>query len=161
MTVSSFDPFTTFDRLFRRAAGTGMLGRESFSLPMDVYRKGEEFVVELDVPGVDPSAIDMTVERNMLTVSGEVEPRHEDVDEVVVCERPHTRFRRQIYLGENLDTERIRASYDSGVLTIRIPVSEQQRARKIEVAAEQQQRGSIDVGSSEREGGTRRGGKQS
>ena len=148
MTVSSFDPFATFDRLFRSAAGPGYRGRESLSLPMDVYRKGDEFVVELDIPGVDPQAIDMTVERNMLTVSGEVQSRHDDVDELVVCERPHARFRRQVYLGENLDTENIRASYENGVLTIRIPVSEQKRARKIEVSTEQQ--GAIDVGGAEK-----------
>jgi HSP20 family protein len=106
--------------------------------PMDVYRRGDNFVVELDIPGVDPSSIDITVERNMLTVSGEVHPRHEDADEILVCERPHVRFRRQVYLGENLDTENISAGYENGVLRITIPASREQQTRRITVQGGQQ-----------------------
>ena len=147
MTVSGFDPFSTLDRVLSRmgtASGYGTM--QNLSLPMDVYRKGDAFVIELDIPGVDPSAIDMDVERNMLTVSGEVHPRHDDVDEVVVCERPHARFRRQVYLGENLDTEQIKANYENGVLRIRIPIAETRRARKIEISSEQGGEQAIDVG---------------
>ena len=95
MTISVFDPFSTLDRvLSRMGAGSGYGTSQNLSLPMDVYRKGDEFIVEVDIPGVDPSTIDMTVECNMLTISGEVHPKHEDVDEIIVCERPHARFRR-------------------------------------------------------------------
>jgi HSP20 family protein len=148
MTVSGFDPFSTLDRVLSRmgtASGYGTM--QNLSLPMDVYRKGDAFVIELDIPGVDPSAIDMAVERNMLTVSGEVHPRHDDVDEVVVCERPHARFRRQVYLGENLDTEQIKANYENGVLRIRIPIAETRRARKIEISSVHGGEQAIDVGS--------------
>jgi HSP20 family protein len=148
MTVSGFDPFSTLDRVLSRmgtASGYGTM--QNLSLPMDVYRKGDAFVIELDIPGVDPSAIDMAVEHNMLTVSGEVHPRHDDVDEVVVCERPHARFRRQVYLGENLDTEQIKANYENGVLRIRIPIAETRLARKIEISSEQGGEQAIDVGS--------------
>jgi HSP20 family protein len=147
MTVSGFDPFSTLDRVLSRmgtASGYGTM--QNLSLPMDVYRKGDAFVIELDIPGVDPSAIDMAVEHNMLTVSGEVHPRHDDVDEVVVCERPHARFRRQVYLGENLDTEQIKANYENGVLRIHIPIAETRRARKIEISSEQGGKQAIDVG---------------
>ena len=145
--MTIFDPFSTLDRMLSRLGpGSGLGAGQSWSLPMDVYRKGDEFIVELDVPGVEPSSIDMTVERNMLTVSGEVHPRHDDVDEVIVCERPHARFRRQVYLGEDLDTDNIQARYENGVLSIRIPVREQQRARRIEVAAGAGQAAAIDVG---------------
>ena len=157
MTISAFDPFSTIDRMLSRMGTASRFGTvQNLSLPMDVYRKGDEFVVELDVPGVDPSAIDMAVERNMLTVSGEVHPKHEDVDEVVVCERPHARFRRQVYLGENLDTEKIQAKYENGVLSIRIPMAEKQRARKIEISSGQGGQQAIDVGSdstAQKEGG--------
>lgn len=147
MTISSFDPFASLDRVLSRMSRGGAVGEAmTLSLPMDVYRKGDEFVVELDIPGVDPSTVDISVERNMLTVAGEVHAKHADADELIVCERPHARFRRQVYLGENLDTEKIQASYDNGVLTIRIPVTERQRARKIEVSSKQQ--GAIDVGGS-------------
>jgi HSP20 family protein len=101
---------------------------------MDVYRRGDEFIVELDVPGVDPASMDITVERNMLTVAGEIHSRHDqDADELLVCERPHARFRRQVYLAESLDTEKISASSDNGVLRISIPVSREQQSRRIEV----------------------------
>jgi HSP20 family protein len=164
MTVSVFDPFSTLDRMLSRmGSGAGFGAVQNLSLPMDVYRKGDEFIVELDIPGVDPSTIDMAVERNMLTVSGEVHPKHEDVDEVVVCERPHARFRRQVYLGENLDTEKIQATYENGVLTIRIPVAEKQRARKIEISSGQGGQQAIDVAGSssaqKQEEGGAKGGK--
>ena len=159
MTISAFDPFSTLDRMLSRYGGGGGFGTtQTMSVPMDVYRKGDEFVVELDLPGADASKIDMTVERNMLTVSGEVHARHEDVDELVVCERPHMRFRRQVYLGENLDTENIQANFSNGVLSIRIPIAEQQRARKIEVSGGQQESQAIDVGG---EGSAQSGGGQS
>jgi HSP20 family protein len=131
MTISSFDPLLTLDRMLSRMSPAG--ASSQMAPPMDVYRRGDEFVVELDIPGVDPSSIDITVERNMLTASGELHPRHDDADEVLVCERPHVRFRRQVYLGESLDTENIGANYENGVLRITIPVSRDQQSRRITV----------------------------
>jgi HSP20 family protein len=136
MTISSFDPL--FDRMLSRMSSGFQGGQSQMAPPMDVYRRGDDFVVELDVPGGDPSSIDITVERSMLTVSGELHPRHEDVDEVLVCERPHTRFRRQVYLGETLDTENIRANYESGVLRVTIPASREQQSRRIAVEGGEQ-----------------------
>ncbi len=112
-----------------------------------MYRKGEEFIVEIDVPGMDPDKLDLTVERNMLSITGERPARHDDA-QVVLCERPHARFSRQLYLGENLDTAGVKAGYDNGVLTITIPVSQQARARKIDIGGGGG--GSIDVGGSEK-----------
>jgi HSP20 family protein len=145
MTISAFDPFSTFDRVLSRMGQGGQGAVQQLSVPMDVYRAGDEFVIEADVPGVDPSTIDMTVERNMVTIAGEVHARHQREDELLLCERPHAKFRRQVYLGDNVDTENIKANYDDGVLTIRIPVTQQQRARKIEVGSSAQR--SIDVSS--------------
>jgi HSP20 family protein len=145
MTVSGFDPFSTMDRLLGRSGFGETGGARSLGLPVDVYRSGDEFIVEVDVPGMDPSALDVTVERNMLSISGERPARHGD-REVILCERPHARFSRQLYLGENLDTEGVQASYDNGVLTITIPVSRQARARKIDIGGGGG--GPIDVGGS-------------
>jgi HSP20 family protein len=145
MTVSGFDPFSTMDRLLGRSGFGETGGARSLGLPVDVYRSGDEFIVEIDVPGMDPSALDVTVERNMLSISGERPARHTDA-ELVLCERPHARFSRQLYLGENLDTEGVKASYDNGVLTITIPVSQQARARRIEIGGGGG--GAIDVGGS-------------
>jgi HSP20 family protein len=162
MTISSFDPLFTLDRMLARMAPGFSGGASQMAPPMDVYRRGDEFVVELDVPGVDPSSIDISVERNMLTVSGEMQPRHEDADEILVCERPHVRFRRQVYLGEGLDTDNIRASDENGVLRITIPVSREQQTRRISVQGGQQagalgddqSRQPIDVGGREQQSQT-------
>jgi HSP20 family protein len=159
MTISSFDPLMTLDRMLSRMSPGFQGGSSQMAPPMDVYRRGDEFVVELDVPGVDPSSIDITVERNMLTVSGELHPKHEGVDEVLVCERPHARFRRGVYLGESLDTENIRADYENGVLRITIPVSREQQSRRITVQGgenagalgDTQSGQSIDVGASQQQ----------
>ena len=132
MTVSGFDPFSTMDRLLGRS-GFGEGATRSLGLPVDVYRSGDEFIVEVDVPGMDPSSLDVTVERNMLSISGGRPARHDDA-EVVLCERPHARFSRQLYLGENLETEGVKADYDNGVLRITIPVSQKARPRKIEIS---------------------------
>src|SRR5918995_5614875 len=113
MAVSGLDPFSTMDRLLGRS-GFGEGGSRSLGLPVDVYRRGDEFIVEVDVPGMDPEKLDVTVERNMLSISGERPPRHDDA-EVVMCERPHARFSRQLYLGENLDTDAVNATYENGV----------------------------------------------
>jgi HSP20 family protein len=146
MTVSGFDPFSTMDRLLGRS-GFGEGGSRSLGLPVDVYREGDEFIVEVDVPGMDPDKLDVTVERNMLSIIGERPARHDKAD-VVLCERPHARFSRQLYLGENLDTAGVEAGYDNGVLTIRIPVSQQARPRKIDIGSGSS--GAIDVGGSEK-----------
>jgi HSP20 family protein len=118
-------------------------GGRSFGLPVDIYRAGDEFIVEVDVPGMDPASLDLTVERNMLSVAGERPARH-DAD-VVLCERPHARFSRQLYLGEGLDTDRLQADYEGGVLVITIPISGKARGRKIEIGTRTAQQ-AIDVG---------------
>jgi HSP20 family protein len=147
MTISSFDPLLTLDRMLSRMSPGFQGGSSQMAPPMDVYRRADEFVVELDIPGVDPSSIDITVERNMLTVSGELHARHDDADEVLVCERPHVRFRRQVYLGESLNTDDIGANYESGVLRVTIPVSREQQSRRITVQGGEQA-GALGEGSS-------------
>ena len=137
MAIMRWDPFAEVDRMLELAAGRVSNGGQAPTrgMPMDVYRKGDEYVVEMDLPGIDPSSIDISLERNMLTVEAESHTTHEQADEVVVCERRHVRYRRQLYLGDNVDTDDVRASYENGVLVVRIPISTQQRPRKVEVAA--------------------------
>ena len=125
------DPFRDLDRLTQQVLGTTA---RPAAMPMDAYRDADTFVVELDLPGVDPESIDLGVERNVLTVHAE---RHstsgEDV-ELLLAERPRGAFSRQLFLGETLDTERIDAAYDAGVLTLRIPVAEHAKPRKIAIS---------------------------
>ncbi len=124
-----FDPFADFDRLTRQTWGV-----RSSHMPADAYRMGERFYLHIDLPGVDPDSIDVTVERNALTVSAE---RRWDPDEeiqVILNERPVGSYSRQFFLGESLDTDKIEAGYDHGVLTLSIPVAETAKARKISVS---------------------------
>jgi HSP20 family protein len=129
-----FDPFRDLDRLTQNLWGNGDVRRPN-GVPMDAYRKGSAFVVHFDVPGIDPATIELTVEKNVLTVTAE-RTRHwgDDVDEVVVSERPVGSFSRQLFLGETLDSEHIEANCENGVLTLRIPVAEAAKPRKVEIS---------------------------
>ena len=126
------DPFRELDRFAQQALGTRM--RPSV-MPMDAYREDDRFVVHFDLPAVDSSSIDLTVEKNVLTVSAERQWQPRDDQEVVASERPQGNFSRQLFLGEGLDTERVEARYDNGVLTVTIPVAEQAKPRKVEIAS--------------------------
>lgn len=126
------DPFRDLDRLTAQAFGS--LGRER-AMPIDAYRLGDEFVVELDLPGVDASSIDLTVEKNVLSVHAERKKASADATEMLIGERPHGTFRRQLFLGEALDTDRIDAAYRDGVLTITLPVAERAKPRRIAVTS--------------------------
>ncbi|WP_432546012.1 Hsp20/alpha crystallin family protein [Kineococcus sp. SYSU DK004] len=123
------DPFRELDRLTQQFLGT--TARPAV-MPMDAWRRGDEFVVEFDLPGVDPSTVELDVERNVLTVRAQ-RPVHEGTDEMIAAERPRGVFSRQLILGDNLDTERISAGYRAGVLTLRVPVAEKAKPRRIEV----------------------------
>jgi HSP20 family protein len=141
MAIMRWDPFAEVDRIFELLNGRGSTGAGQPAprgMPMDVYRDGDKYVVEMDLPGVDPSSIDINIERNLLTVTAEGQSKHEEADEVVVCERRHVRFRRQLYLGETVDTDNVNASYENGVLRLEIPVSTEQRSRKIEVTTDEE-----------------------
>jgi HSP20 family protein len=130
------DPFRELDRLTQQmlGSGTGTWSRPT-AMPMDAYRAGEQFVVLFDLPGVDPEAIDLDVERNVLTVKAERRPAvtGEQV-EMQVAERPLGVFSRQLFLGDTLDAEHIEAGYEAGVLTLRIPIAEKAKPRKIAIA---------------------------
>ncbi|MFG3033745.1 Hsp20/alpha crystallin family protein [Streptomyces sp. NPDC048253] len=128
------DPFRELDRLTQQLLNpTGTWSRPS-AVPMDAYREGEEYVIALDLPGVSPDAIDIDVERNMLTVKAERRPvaKADDV-QMELSERPLGVFSRQLVLADTLDTEHIRADYDAGVLTLRIPIAERAKPRKIAI----------------------------
>ena len=127
------DPFRELDRVAQQMFGTQGTWSRPTAMPMDAYRSGDEFVVAFDLPGVDPDAIDLDVERNVLTVRAERRPVHTENVEMQVSERPLGVFSRQLFLGDGLDTEHIRAGYEAGVLTLRIPVAERAKPRKISI----------------------------
>lgn len=129
------DPFRELDRFTQQVFGNnpGTWSRPT-AMAMDAYRVGDEFVVSFDLPGVSPDAIELDVERNVLTVKAERRPAAtgEHV-EMQVAERPLGVFSRQLFLGETLDADRIDAAYDAGVLTLRIPIAEKAKPRKIAI----------------------------
>lgn len=130
------DPFRELDRLTQQVFGqnAGTWSRPT-AMPMDAYRAGDQFVVAFDLPGVDPDAIELDVERNVLTVKAERRPvAAGDHVEMQVAERSLGVFSRQLFLGDTLDTEHIDAAYDAGVLTLRIPIAEKAKPRKISIA---------------------------
>ena len=127
-----FDPFRDFDRVWEQIAAQ-QTGRQARSFPMDAYRRGDEFVVHFDLPGVDASTIDLTVDNNTLTVRAERRFEQEQGDEILVTERPQGTYTRQLMLGDQLDTDRIEAGYDRGVLTLTIPIAERAKPRKVEI----------------------------
>lgn len=133
------DPFRELDRItqqFLGAGGTPGTWSRPNPMPLDAYRAGDQYVVAFDLPGVSPDAIELNVERNVLTVKAERRPPEigENV-EMQVAERPLGVFSRQLFLGDTLDANRIEASYDVGVLTLRIPVAEQAKPRKIAITS--------------------------
>ncbi|AUA16674.1 Hsp20 family protein [Streptomyces sp. SID8382] len=130
------DPFRELDRLAQHLTGPGTWSRPS-AMAMDAYREGDEYVVAFDLPGVSPEAIDIDVERNMLTVKAERRPvAKADNVHMELSERPLGVFSRQIVLADTLDTEKIEADYDTGVLTLRIPIAERAKPRKIAIGGE-------------------------
>ena len=134
------DPFRELDRLTQQLFGTNGTTSRPAVMPMDAYRDGEQFVVQFDLPGVDPSSIDLDVERNVLTVKAERAPDYGDNVELQVAERPRGVFSRQLFLGDTLDADRIEAHYDAGVLTLRLPIAEKAKPRKIEITGGSQTR---------------------
>lgn len=126
------DPFRDLDRLTDAVFGAAT---RPAVLPMDAYRSGDTFFVHLDVPGVDAESIDVTVEKNVLTVRAERRPAAVEDAERVAGERRYGVFTRRLFLGENLDVDGLSADYDAGVLTITLPVREQAKARKVQVGS--------------------------
>ncbi|OBG21887.1 hypothetical protein A5765_21050 [Mycolicibacterium celeriflavum] len=129
MMLMRTDPFRELDRLTQQALGTAS---RPAVMPMDAWREDDQFVVEFDLPGVQPESLDIDVERNVLTVRAERSALDQD-REMVAAERPWGVFTRQLLLGENVDTDRIEARYHEGVLRLTIPVAEQARPRRIEI----------------------------
>ena len=135
----SYDPFNRLEEL-RDQLLSG--GRTPQGFPMDAYRRGDEFRVHLDLPGVQPDTVDITVENQVLSVTAERRFEQKEGDEFIVSERPQGRFSRQLRLGSTIDVDRIEASYEDGVLTLTLPVSERARPRQIQVGGG----GSSDIG---------------
>jgi HSP20 family protein len=129
MVLMRTDPFRELDRLTQEVLGTAARPAQ---MPMDAWRQGDSVLVEFDLPGVDAGSIDLDVERNVLTVRAD-RPMREGTSELLAAERPRGVFSRQLILGDNLDLDRISATYRDGVLHLTIPVAERAKPRKISI----------------------------
>jgi HSP20 family protein len=126
------DPF--FNSVFNRLATAGPVS--SVAPPMDAYRRGSDVWVHLDLPGVAADSLDISIERNVLTVTGERFWERQEGDQVYVNDRTQGSYRRQVHIGDGLDADAIEADYHDGVLTLRIPVAEKAKPRKIAIKAD-------------------------
>ncbi|MFE9813306.1 Hsp20/alpha crystallin family protein [Streptomyces sp. NPDC005227] len=130
------DPFREMDRIVQQLSGTSGTWSKPSVMPMDAYREGDVYVIAFDLPGVSTEALDIDVERNMLTVKAERRPvAQADSVKMELSERPLGVFSRQVVLADTLDTERIEADYDAGVLTLRIPIAERAKPRKVSISS--------------------------
>ena len=137
-----FDPFRELDRLTQNLTATPAAA----IMPMDAYRHGDEYIVHFDLPGVESSSIEVTVEKNVLSVSAQRRWQPAEDDRIVASERPHGSFSRQLFLGEGLDADRVSARYTDGVLTVTVPVSEKAKPRRVEISGNGHQQ-AIEAGS--------------
>ena len=128
------DPFRELDRFAQQVLGTAA---RPAVMPMDAWREGEQFVVEFDLPGIDADSLDIDIERNVVTVRAE-RPDVDQSREMVTAERPRGVFSRQLFLGDNLDADKIEANYHDGVLRLTIPVAEKAKPRRIEISHDDQ-----------------------
>ena len=140
------DPFRDLDRITQQVFGTPA---RPAAMPIDAYRQGEQFVVHFDLPGVSPESIELTVERNVLTVHASRERANDQNEELLVGERPHGTFSRQLFLGDSLDAERIDARYHDGVLTLRLPIAEKAKPRRVPVSVGDGEATAIETGADE------------
>ena len=129
MTLMRFDPFRELDRLAEQSLSAGT--RALRSMPMEALRRGDELIVHMDVPGVTRENIDLTVERNVVNIRVTRLPARQEGDEVIIDERPYGEFARQLFLGDNLDPDRMTADTQDGVLRLTIPVSEKSKPRRV------------------------------
>ena len=148
MVLMRFDPLRELDRMADQAIGGVRMPR---TLPMEAVRRGDQMVVAVDVPGVDPTDVDVTVERNVVEIGARREPLRQEGDEVIIDERPTGEFRRQLFLGDNLDPSKMTASCERGVLTLTIPVSEASKPRKVEISSADEGQQSLQTGSAQQQ----------
>src|ERR1700759_1043756 len=148
MTLMRFDPFRELDRLADQALTSARTPR---TMPMEAFRRGDQFIVAIDVPGVNQEDGGIRSERNLIELSARRQPLRQAGDEVIIDERPQGEFRRQLFLGDNLHPDKLTAKYDHGVLTLTIPVWEASKPRKIAIGRSSEPPHAVDAKSEGRQ----------
>jgi HSP20 family protein len=127
----------TFDRLWNEALGGGGGNGhtvESWVVPVDVYEQGETIVVQASMPGLNPEAIDVTVEDGILTIKGQTQPQAEEQPHYLLRERSYGTFYRSLRLPDSVDFDKAETHFSNGVLTISFPKLESKKARRLSIA---------------------------
>ncbi len=161
MSVMRFEPFADHFRAFDRLTSQLVSGRRTpMGMPMDVWQADDGYHVALDLPGIDPGSVEITCERNMLTIRAERRAEYEEGHNVLLAERPQGSFTRQLQVGDALDTSKVAATYDNGVLMLTIPMAESAQPRRIEVQTGGSGQQRLSAGGSQ-SGGAQSGGEGS
>jgi HSP20 family protein len=146
MSLLRFDPFAGFERLTQQMTGER---RGPRPIPMSAVRRGDQVVAYFDLPGVSPEHVDITVERNVVTIRAERRSDYQEGDEVIVDERPYGVFSRQVFLGDSLDLDKMTADYARGELCLTIPLSEKAKPRRIELQTSDEEPQDVTAGATE------------
>jgi len=127
-----FDVLSQFDRLASSVFDTARAPR---LMPVDLFREGDQYVLSADLPGIDPSTVDLDVDGQLLTIRAERFASANENAKWLVHERPYGAYMRQFTLGDGVDVEGITANYEHGVLSVIVPMAERAKPRKIQVEA--------------------------
>jgi HSP20 family protein len=128
----SFDPFSQLDRIAQSVFDTS---RQPRMMPIDLFREGDRYILNADLPGVDPGSVDIDVDGHLLTLRAQRSAGGHDNTRWLVQERPFGAYLRQFTIGDDVDTDGISATYDNGVLSVVIPIAERAKPRKIAVGS--------------------------
>lgn len=134
---SPFDVFTQLDHLASSAFDTARAPR---SMPVDLFREGDEYVLSADLPGIDPESVDLDVDGQLLTIRAERRAPASEQVRWLAHERPYGSYMRQFTLGDGVDVDRITANYEHGVLSVIVPMAERAKPRKIAISAQRADR---------------------
>ena len=126
----SFDPFSQLDRIAQSVFDTS---RQPRIMPVDLFREGDRYLLHADLPGIDPGSVDVDVDGHLLTIRAQRSLGEHEGSRWLLQERPWGAYMRQFTIGDDVDAERISASYDNGVLSVVIPIAERAKPRKITV----------------------------
>ncbi|MEU4342669.1 Hsp20/alpha crystallin family protein [Nocardia sp. NPDC023852] len=130
-----FDPFHDIDTVARQLLGeTAGTARAPRFMPMDLFRAGDHYVLNADMPGVDPGSIDVSVDSGTLTLRAQRTVSSEEGVQWIASERFAGTYMRQLSLGGNVDADKINATYNNGVLSVTIPIAERAKPRRIEIS---------------------------
>ncbi|CRY79018.1 HSP20 family protein [Nocardia farcinica] len=139
--VLRFDPFHDIDTVARHLLGEGTgTARAPRFMPMDLFKAGDHYVLNADLPGVDPGSVDVSVDNGTLTLRAQRSVPSEEGVQWIASERFAGTYMRQLSLGDNVDTDKISATYNNGVLSVTIPIAEKAKPRRIEITGGSEQK---------------------